>query len=140
MQDPTELGDRLKAIRIDRGLSLAAVAAALECHKTNVAHIEANRQQPSVEQLRVLARLYECTMEQLLEGPMPIGSPVADEPLVVKEFEVGRITREMARQEIDAALNRRDAQRLAEELRSRGVELTAEQRAQVFGKNAGEAA
>jgi len=130
MQDPTELGDRLKAIRIDRGLSLAAVAAALECHKTNVAHIEANRQQPSVEQLRVLARLYECTMEKLLEGPLPITrSPVADERLVVKEFEVGRITREMARQEIDAALNRRDAQRLAEELRSRGVELTAEQRA-----------
>ena len=81
MQDAAlKLGERLRAIRIDRGMSPADVAAELGCHKTNVSHIEGNRQQPSVGQLRTFARLYDCTMEQLCDGDLPLRGPRADVP------------------------------------------------------------
>jgi transcriptional regulator with XRE-family HTH domain len=140
MQDPTMqvLGERLRAIREDRGLSRVEVAEVLECHKTNLAHIEAGRQGPTIEQLLKLARLFECTMEQLLEGALPVGDPSAPYaacvPVEIPPHPLtGDVTRRMALKDIEAVLDRRDARDAVEALKRRGVELTPEQAAKALG-------
>lgn len=134
MADPIELGSRLKAIRVDRGMSREFVAAKLGCHKTNVAHIEANRQQPSVEQFRILSRLYECPMEKLIEGPLPYLEARPVEP--VDDWSPEKhITREMTPEQIAARLARNEVVDAEEALRQRGVELTDEQRLRLTVKS-----
>lgn len=145
MADPTELGSRLKAIRVDRGLTRETVAAKLGCHKTNVAHIEANRQQPSVEQFRILARLYDCSMEDLLEGPLPYleARPLEQVEQVEPDDDWAsgkHKTREMTHEQIAAGLARHEVSEVEEALRRRGVELTDEQRRQLAAKAEAEAA
>lgn len=73
------LGQRLRAIRLDRGMTLAQVGAALGCHKTNVSHMEADRHSPGVEQLRAFARIFGCTIDQLVgDLPLPLRAPVVE--------------------------------------------------------------
>jgi transcriptional regulator with XRE-family HTH domain len=78
------LGARLRAVREDRKISRADVAKALACHPTNIAHIESDRHRPSVEQLQVMARLFGCTIDALVQGPLPIA---LDEPPPAEQAE-----------------------------------------------------
>lgn len=59
------MGRRLRTARERCGITTSQVAAALRCHRTNVAHIEAGRQRASVEQLRAMAELFGCSMDDL---------------------------------------------------------------------------
>lgn len=66
------LGKRLRRIRVNRGFTPAEVAKQLGCHKSNVSHFERGAQNPTIGQLRILARLYGCSIDQLLDGPLPL--------------------------------------------------------------------
>lgn len=153
MADPTLIGERLKAIREGHGHSAQVVADLLKCNRSNVFHIEAGRGRPSVEQLRTLARHYGCLIEQLLEGPLPIGDAkrpletpttytrvlVAAKDKTLDEpkhhpFSDTEVTREMTRREIEAALDRREAAEVADSLRRLGIDLTDEQRLKLSAK------
>jgi transcriptional regulator with XRE-family HTH domain len=84
-EQPLTVGQRLRAIRMNRGLSLAQVGAALGCHRTNVSHMEAGRNSPGVEQLRIFASLFGCSIDQLVGGELPLRAPPVAERVTVRE-------------------------------------------------------
>ena len=67
------LGARLRDMRERRGISQTDLSGRLGCGPSNVNHIEAGRQGPTLAQLRKLALLYDCSLDELtdLSGPIP---------------------------------------------------------------------
>lgn len=148
------IGARLRAVRMDRGYSQQRIADVIGCGQSNVHHIESGKQAPTVFQLRRLAALYNCLMEELVEGDLPLGRTLTEvtEPGSLPPIRILQAaeppstepprphprtrhhTREITRKEIEAALNRRDALEAAETMRRLGVELTPEQHALIAEK------
>jgi transcriptional regulator with XRE-family HTH domain len=72
-----EFGARLRQIRHDRGLTQEEVGAALGCYPSNVSMFEAGKHNPSLARLRALARLYECSIDELTAVGTPVPANVS---------------------------------------------------------------
>jgi transcriptional regulator with XRE-family HTH domain len=69
--DPVEtLGDRVRRIRMKRGLSLAKVAGG-DFSRAFLSQVELNKSRPSVRVLRVIADRLEAPVDYLLDGSTP---------------------------------------------------------------------
>ena len=62
------MGDRLHALRMARGLSMAEVVKATKVPATTISYYERNRTEPGVRNAVALARFYGVTVEWLLDG------------------------------------------------------------------------
>lgn len=65
---PRTLGERLAALRVERGLSLSQAADAIGHSTDFLGHIESGNDTPSRTVIDQLARLYGCRTDDLLDG------------------------------------------------------------------------
>jgi len=79
-QEPKHFHQRLRHIRVVRGLSQSELAKLADLHASAVAHFESGSRLPSFENIRALAIALRCTADYLLGlSPSPaehIGDPV----------------------------------------------------------------
>ena len=68
--DPETLGDRVRRLRRERGLSLARVAGG-DFSRAFLSQVELNKSRPSVRVLRVIADRLEAPVDYLLDGSTP---------------------------------------------------------------------
>lgn len=73
------LGERLRQLRQRSGLSQEDVAQKLFVSRQSVSKWELDQAEPSVDNLRVLAKLYDVTLDELLAGE-DSGGPAQQEP------------------------------------------------------------
>jgi transcriptional regulator with XRE-family HTH domain len=75
---PSDLGPRLRAIRVARGVGLRELARRLDLSPSSISQIETGKIQPSVRTLYALASEFGVTVDEVLfdEPPMP-GAPGA---------------------------------------------------------------
>lgn len=72
---PSELGPRLRAIRIERGVGLRELARRLDLSPSSISQIETGKIRPSVRTLYALASEFGVTVDEVLfDEPMP-GTP-----------------------------------------------------------------
>ncbi len=62
------IGDRLKQLRIDAGLSQKQVAETLKISKPIISQYESNQRTPSVEKLIRLSRFYNASLDYICEN------------------------------------------------------------------------
>lgn len=67
-RETKRLGARLRALRIRHGLRQDDVAATMETDAGSVSRIESGKRDPSLRQLRRLARRYGTTAGALVDG------------------------------------------------------------------------
>src|SRR6059058_1973694 len=70
---PSELGPRLRAIRIERGVGLRELARRLDLSPSSISQIETGKIRPSVRTLYALASEFGVTVDEVLfdEPPLP---------------------------------------------------------------------
>jgi transcriptional regulator with XRE-family HTH domain len=75
---PSDLGPRLRAIRVARGVGLRELARRLDLSPSSISQIETGKIRPSVRTLYALASEFGVTVDEVLfdEPPMP-GAPSA---------------------------------------------------------------
>src|SRR6266581_1765580 len=78
------LGPRLRAIRLQRGLSLRELARRVDLSPSSISQIETGKMQPSVRTLYALVTEFGITVDEVLfehAPPSPEGAPAsASEP------------------------------------------------------------
>ncbi len=57
----------IKSAREKAGMTQKQVASALHVNQSAVAHWETNRTQPTAAKLAILAELFNCTVDELLD-------------------------------------------------------------------------
>lgn len=65
-----DIGERIKGLRVNNGLSQAFIANILNLSRSNYSQIELGNQYPSFNTLHEIARYYSKTYEWLLHGTM----------------------------------------------------------------------
>jgi transcriptional regulator with XRE-family HTH domain len=68
------VGPRLRALRTDRELTLAAVSAATGVSVSTLSRLESGQRRPTLELLLPLARAYQVALDDLVDAP-PTGDP-----------------------------------------------------------------
>jgi transcriptional regulator with XRE-family HTH domain len=68
------VGPRLRALRTDRELTLAAVSAATGVSVSTLSRLESGQRRPTLELLLPLARAYQVALDDLVDAP-PAGDP-----------------------------------------------------------------
>ncbi|MDN3935399.1 XRE family transcriptional regulator [Arthrobacter sp. YD4] len=63
------VGPRLKALRVERNLTLTEVAAASEVSASTLSRLEAGQRRPNLELLLPLARLYGVPLDDMVDAP-----------------------------------------------------------------------
>lgn len=63
-----DIGERIKALRIEKGLSQAHVASILNLSRSNYSQIELGNQYPTFVILHAISRYYSKSYEWLLHG------------------------------------------------------------------------
>ncbi|MFC7309223.1 helix-turn-helix domain-containing protein [Streptomyces monticola] len=63
------VGPRLRALRRDRGITLAAVAATAGVSESTLSRLESGQRRPSLELLLPLARIYDVPLDDLVGAP-----------------------------------------------------------------------
>ena len=61
-----EFGENFKKYRLEAGLSQKEVAKALDIHQSNISDWENDVSRPEYEKLIQLAKLYDCSIVELL--------------------------------------------------------------------------
>lgn len=75
MDDVLEaVGPRLKAIRIQRGLTLTQLAEATAISVSTLSRLESGQRKPTLELLLPLARAHQVQLDELVDAP-PTGDP-----------------------------------------------------------------
>jgi transcriptional regulator with XRE-family HTH domain len=69
-----EVGPRLRRARTQRGMTLAAVAAATGISKSTLSRLEAGQRKPSLELLLPIAHAYRVPLDELVGAPA-LGDP-----------------------------------------------------------------
>lgn len=69
-----QVGPRLQRLRLQRGLSLATVAAATGISKSTLSRLETGQRRPSLELLLPLAQVYRVPLDDLVGAP-EVGDP-----------------------------------------------------------------
>ena len=59
-------GDRLKELRKENNISQVEIAKILNMSKMAISHWEKGNSEPSIEQLKVLARYFDVTIDYLV--------------------------------------------------------------------------
>src|SRR5437764_4887990 len=89
-EGPSDLGPRLRAIRVARGMGLRELARRLELSPSLISQIETGKIRPSVRTLYALASEFGVTTDELLFDQAPpsehaASPPGADSPTSVAE-------------------------------------------------------
>ncbi|MCF3141648.1 helix-turn-helix domain-containing protein [Streptomyces platensis] len=63
------VGPRLRALRRDRGLTLAALAASIGVSESTLSRLESGQRRPSLELLLPLARIHDVPLDDLVGAP-----------------------------------------------------------------------
>src|SRR5215218_2661864 len=66
---PTELGPRLRAIRLRQGIGLRELARRLELSPSSISQIETGKIRPSVSTLYALASEFGVTVDEMFNDP-----------------------------------------------------------------------
>lgn len=69
MSAATGLGGRLREVRLERGYSLRATAAAAQVSPSLLSQVETGKVQPSVSTLYAVTSFLECSLDEILGGP-----------------------------------------------------------------------
>ena len=69
-----EVGPRLKRLRVQRGVTLAALAEATGISKSTLSRLEAGQRRPSLELLLPIARAHQVPLDGLIDAP-EVGDP-----------------------------------------------------------------
>src|SRR5438045_8983187 len=78
---PSELGPRLRAIRVARGVGLRELARRLELSASSISQIETGKSRPSVRTLYALASEFGVTVDEFLpDEPGLVVQRPADRP------------------------------------------------------------
>ena len=79
---PSDLGPRLRAIRIARGVGLRELARRLDLSPSSISQIETGKIRPSVKTLYALASAFGVTVDEILfdEPPQEAGAAPVVEP------------------------------------------------------------
>ena len=67
-QEKTGFGERLKLLRIQKGFSQKDIASKLDLHFTTYGSYERGDAMPPADNLRILAGIFEVSIDYLLEG------------------------------------------------------------------------
>lgn len=106
-----QIGERVRAARVESGLSQAEVAAALDLSQAAVSQLEAGRRSPRVDELAVLSDLFARDIDYFLSpmrvGGAPVGmtfrAATADLPLPDLQRAVTRFVKEVESQPLPEA-------------------------------------
>jgi transcriptional regulator with XRE-family HTH domain len=69
-----EVGPRLKRVRVGRGVTLTALAAATGISKSTLSRLETGQRKPSLELLLPIAQAHQVPLDELVGAP-PVGDP-----------------------------------------------------------------
>jgi transcriptional regulator with XRE-family HTH domain len=69
-----EVGPRLRRLRVQRGVTLAALAEATGISKSTLSRLEAGQRRPSLELLLPIARAHQVPLDGLIDAP-EVGDP-----------------------------------------------------------------
>jgi DNA-binding XRE family transcriptional regulator/mannose-6-phosphate isomerase-like protein (cupin superfamily) len=69
-----EVGPRLKRLRVQRGVTLAALAQATGISKSTLSRLEAGQRRPSLELLLPIAQAHQVPLDELVGAPQ-VGDP-----------------------------------------------------------------
>lgn len=61
-----EFKTRLKELRIEKGFSQLEIANVLNMSKMAISHWEKGNSEPSIEQLKILARMFDVSVDYLI--------------------------------------------------------------------------
>ena len=77
-------GINIKKIREQKGLTQAQLADLIHMHRSNYSKIENGQREISIEALKIIARYFEMTIDQIVnfEGDMPKEVTIEDKGLV----------------------------------------------------------
>src|SRR5204863_1065370 len=84
---PSDLGPRLRAIRIARGVGLRELARRLDLSPSSISQIETGKIRPSVRTLYALASEFGVTVDEILFDEPPAqetGAPAVEPRLLVQ--------------------------------------------------------
>jgi transcriptional regulator with XRE-family HTH domain len=81
---PSDLGPRLRAIRIARGVGLRELARRLDLSPSSISQIETGKIRPSVKTLYALASAFGVTVDEILFDEPPIQAPAGSAPAAVE--------------------------------------------------------
>ncbi|MEO3975982.1 XRE family transcriptional regulator [Streptomyces sp. CAU 1734] len=70
----TEVGPRLKKLRNERGVTLAALSAATGVSKSTLSRLESGQRRPSLELLLPIAQAHQVPLDELVGAP-EVGDP-----------------------------------------------------------------
>ncbi len=65
------VGPRLRALRIERGLTLTALSETTGVSVSTLSRLESGQRRPTLELLLPLARAYQVALDELVESPLP---------------------------------------------------------------------
>ena len=78
-----DIGERIKALRVDKGLSQAYIATILNLSRSNYSQIELGNQYPTFTILHAISRYYSKSYDWLLHGTTPEEDQEVPEKLAV---------------------------------------------------------
>src|SRR6476659_2324038 len=81
---PSDLGPRLRAIRIARGVGLRELARRLDLSPSSISQIETGKIRPSVKTLYALASAFGVTVDEILFDEPPLQGPTGAAPTTVE--------------------------------------------------------
>ena len=81
---PSDLGPRLRAIRIARGVGLRELARRLDLSPSSISQIETGKIRPSVKTLYALASAFGVTVDEILFDEPPMQRPAGGTPTTVE--------------------------------------------------------
>ncbi|MGE0027744.1 MAG: helix-turn-helix domain-containing protein [Thermoleophilia bacterium] len=87
------IGPRLRALRRERGTTLAAVAAETGISVSTLSRLESGARRPTLELLLPLARAYGVTLDELVDAPPPGDPRVVLRPVTRSGMTVVPLTR-----------------------------------------------
>lgn len=83
------ISERLREARENSGLSQAQVAKKLEMHRPTITEIEAGRRKVSAQEIEKFARLYDVSIEWLVNGTV---NNEDDEKILLAARELSKMT------------------------------------------------
>src|SRR5437868_13125685 len=103
----SELGPRLRAIRLRRGVGLRELARRLDLSPSSISQIETGKMRPSVRTLYALASEFGVTVDEVLfdEAPRPAGRGEPSSPESIRAAPEPRLAVQRAVERQAIALN-----------------------------------
>lgn len=88
------LKDRLKECRVSCGLSQQQVANLLMIHRSTYSYYELGKTEPSLENIRLLAKIFGVSVSELLGAESSARLVMRDDPYSGPAMRVGELNRE----------------------------------------------